>query len=224
MDRPRKEFDAEGRRRMGPPDRCRAEGFLPPAFSWPPVCPRELHRDLQHRHFHRRADCGKHHRAGTAERAASCRRADGEALKAIARFKELRRRNYVGETKQPHVSRAAAVGWAWKDSNLRRHKPSDLQSDPVGHLGTRPTVSLRLSSTHDARRGSRPISIAEGVGKFNQPNDWLSGVGRGSVRGGGWLLTCGHFDRCASFTPFPGSIAKTGGRPSCWRGWRRPKF
>src|SRR5215211_8550590 len=28
--------------------------------------------------------------------------------------------------------------WARQDSNLRRHKPSDLQSDPVGHLGTRP--------------------------------------------------------------------------------------
>ena len=30
------------------------------------------------------------------------------------------------------------VDWARKDSNLRRHKPSDLQSDPFGHFGTRP--------------------------------------------------------------------------------------
>jgi hypothetical protein len=39
-----------------------------------------------------------------------------------------------------------SIDWARKDSNLRRHKPSDLQSDPVGHLGTRPEWN-RLSRT-----------------------------------------------------------------------------
>ena len=29
--------------------------------------------------------------------------------------------------------------WAGKDSNLRRHKPADLQSAPFGRLGTDPT-------------------------------------------------------------------------------------
>jgi hypothetical protein len=28
--------------------------------------------------------------------------------------------------------------WAGKDSNLRRHKPADLQSAPFGRLGTDP--------------------------------------------------------------------------------------
>src|SRR5829696_2908967 len=30
------------------------------------------------------------------------------------------------------------VAWARQDSNLRRRKPSDLQSDPFVHFGTRP--------------------------------------------------------------------------------------
>src|SRR5437764_8069285 len=29
---------------------------------------------------------------------------------------------------------------------------------------------------------------------------------------------------CASFTPFPASIARTGGRLLSWRGWRRLRF
>src|SRR5678809_1347022 len=38
-------------------------------------------------------------------------------------------------TKNPSLS----ITWWGKDSNLRRHKPADLQSAPVGRLGTPPS-------------------------------------------------------------------------------------
>src|ERR1700751_1075978 len=34
--------------------------------------------------------------------------------------------------------------WRWKDSNLRRRKPADLQSAPVGRLGTPPQNGPRF--------------------------------------------------------------------------------
>ena len=34
--------------------------------------------------------------------------------------------------------------WRGKDSNLRRHKPADLQSAPVGRLGTPPANEPRI--------------------------------------------------------------------------------
>ena len=34
--------------------------------------------------------------------------------------------------------------WAGLDSNQRRRKPADLQSAPVGHFGTDPSLSYRL--------------------------------------------------------------------------------
>ena len=37
------------------------------------------------------------------------------------------------------------TAWWGKDSNLRRREPADLQSAPVGHLGTPPIVSRRPS-------------------------------------------------------------------------------
>ncbi len=36
--------------------------------------------------------------------------------------------------------------WARKDSNLRRHTPTDLQSVPFGHLGTRPVGKPSVAS------------------------------------------------------------------------------
>jgi hypothetical protein len=42
--------------------------------------------------------------------------------------------------------------WRGKDSNLRRRKPADLQSAPVGHLGTPPrsgnTSRLEPGASH----------------------------------------------------------------------------
>ena len=51
--------------------------------------------------------------------------------------------NSTTELRPPKFKLAAsrthsAVWWAGKDSNLGRHKPADLQSAPVGHLGTCP--------------------------------------------------------------------------------------
>ena len=36
------------------------------------------------------------------------------------------------------LSPCSQVGWAGRDLNSRRHKPSDLQSDPIDHSGTYP--------------------------------------------------------------------------------------
>src|SRR5688500_2997041 len=49
-----------------------------------------------------------------------------------------------------HVARGA---WWGKDSNLRRLAPSDLQSDPVGHLGTPPDRLARRRCASDVRPG-----------------------------------------------------------------------
>lgn len=37
------------------------------------------------------------------------------------------------------LSPCSQVVWAGRDLNSRRHKPSDLQSDPIDHSGTYPT-------------------------------------------------------------------------------------
>ena len=58
-------------------------------------------------------------------------------------------REEVHKRKNPRNLRGFECTWARQDSNLRRHKPSDLQSDPVGHLGTRPggqAVSVRFTA------------------------------------------------------------------------------
>ena len=44
--------------------------------------------------------------------------------------------------------RARTVWWAGKDSNLGRHKPADLQSAPVGHLGTCPPTPAPDTHEH----------------------------------------------------------------------------
>ena len=55
--------------------------------------------------------------------------------------------NPCGATKNP----AKSGQWAREDSNLRRHKPADLQSAPFVHFGTRPdTNRSRQSSAPDA--------------------------------------------------------------------------
>src|SRR3954464_7816139 len=48
----------------------------------------------------------------------------------------------------PRKSRSPSSGPEWwgKDSNLRRREPADLQSAPVGHLGTPPQFALAKSS------------------------------------------------------------------------------
>jgi len=37
--------------------------------------------------------------------------------------------------------------WAGEDSNLRRHEPSDLQSDAFDRFATCPTIILTVTST-----------------------------------------------------------------------------
>jgi hypothetical protein len=41
----------------------------------------------------------------------------------------------------PHSAGAVENWWRGEDSNLRRHKPADLQSAPFGHSGTSPGVT-----------------------------------------------------------------------------------
>ena len=53
-------------------------------------------------------------------------------------FAKTKLRCYPALTLMHSPARARAVWWAGKDSNLGRHKPADLQSAPVGHLGTCP--------------------------------------------------------------------------------------
>lgn len=51
--------------------------------------------------------------------------------------------------------------WAVKDSNLRRHKPADLQSAPFGHLGNRPISFPYPGSWHTAQEpttGVEPVT------------------------------------------------------------------
>ena len=48
--------------------------------------------------------------------------------------------------KYPRLSATLWYWWRGKDSNLRRHKPADLQSAPVGRLGTPPRTESRVFS------------------------------------------------------------------------------
>lgn len=45
--------------------------------------------------------------------------------------------------------------WGEQDSNLRRHKPADLQSAPVGHFGISPRFNL-FKKTKSRWRDSNP--------------------------------------------------------------------
>ena len=55
------------------------------------------------------------------------------------------------EKKKPRGLRGFRRSWARLDSNQRRHKPSDLQSDPFVHFGTRPSCKAE---------DTRPFSFA----------------------------------------------------------------
>ena len=50
----------------------------------------------------------------------------------------------------------ASSEWWGKDSNLRRHKPADLQSAPVGHLGTPPQPTESTAADRIRLRCSSP--------------------------------------------------------------------
>ena len=46
--------------------------------------------------------------------------------------------------------------WRGEDSNLRRHKPADLQSAPVGRFGTSPLFTvLKVASAYSIQSGKR---------------------------------------------------------------------
>ena len=53
--------------------------------------------------------------------------------------------------------------WRGKDSNLRRHKPADLQSAPVGRLGTPPANEPRIFGPKSSRVNVfRAVSVSSG--------------------------------------------------------------
>lgn len=45
------------------------------------------------------------------------------------------------------LSPCSQVGWVGRDLNSRRHKPSDLQSDPIDHSGTYPIYYFILKES-----------------------------------------------------------------------------
>src|SRR6516164_10294421 len=59
--------------------------------------------------------------------------------------------------------------WRGKDSNLRRHKPADLQSAPFGHSGTSPghphSRRSRRAGTPFAPSRRRPSADPRGAGE-----------------------------------------------------------
>src|SRR5690349_13941173 len=65
----------------------------------------------------------------------------------------------------PRLSKAPPEWWG-KDSNLRRLSPADLQSAPVGHLGTPPSVR---------RTGAERASNCIHGRARNQPSHKLTG-------------------------------------------------
>ena len=52
--------------------------------------------------------------------------------------------------------------WWGKDSNLRRRKPADLQSAPVGHLGTPPEFRKTAAWNPEQDMHPTPTSRADG--------------------------------------------------------------
>src|SRR5580704_6363293 len=70
--------------------------------------------------------------------------------------------------------------WRGKDSNLRRRKPADLQSAPVGRLGTPPQNEPRIVI-------SGWQSVNASLARY-----LLTGTGRGSVRPRGTPYICGR--------------------------------
>ena len=48
------------------------------------------------------------------------------------------------QSHRPPVTGTPVTWWRGKDSNLRRHKSADLQSAPVGRLGTPPANEPRI--------------------------------------------------------------------------------
>src|SRR5205085_3137123 len=66
-----------------------------------------------------------------------------------------------------HASRPSPLRW-WrgKDSNLRRRKPADLQSAPVGRLGTPPQNEPRILSSGYRRVNAAWPAICEVAGRL----------------------------------------------------------
>jgi hypothetical protein len=57
----------------------------------------------------------------------------------------------AADSPPPRISRQLTSWWRGKDSNLRRHEPADLQSAPVGRLGTPPPkCEPRILISHPA--------------------------------------------------------------------------
>jgi hypothetical protein len=81
-----------------------------------------------------------------------------------------------------HLLNPSPTWWRGEDSNLRRHKPADLQSAPVGRFGTSPF----LHTTVGTKKGVRsPFPLARTIMK-----KWFTRI-QGSTRCICTLVTLG---------------------------------
>ena len=93
-------------------------------------------------------------------------------------------------------SPTTADWWRGKDSNLRRHKPADLQSAPVGRLGTPPANEPRIFGP-----GARTVNGlgARSVVNLRAPEPSIrAGGSRAAAHGG----ACPARPTCAQVPPF----------------------
>src|SRR5256885_8467513 len=70
----------------------------------------------------------------------------------------------AGRTSQARIAPRTEM-WRGKDSNLRRRKPADLQSAPVGRLGTPPQNEPRILISGSWRVNACWPVICLGVGR-----------------------------------------------------------
>src|SRR5882762_2170812 len=75
-----------------------------------------------------------------------------------------------------------AVWWRGKDSNLRRRKPADLQSAPVGRLGTPPQNEPRILISGSWRVNACWPVICLGVGRREAGSPRVAGLGPPAAR------------------------------------------
>src|SRR5208282_4877876 len=60
-------------------------------------------------------------------------------------------------------SNSLSYRWRGEDSNLRRHKPADLQSAPFGHSGTSPPKGNRADQSRWRESNSQPPDYKSGA-------------------------------------------------------------
>jgi hypothetical protein len=63
------------------------------------------------------------------------------------------------------ATRIPTLWWRGEDSNLRRRSPADLQSAPVGHLGTSPCCAVVACRSITSRTGPTPATRCSRPGR-----------------------------------------------------------